>query len=214
MNIILEREVMRLLQYAHNTEYPDCKTMILDALGIDDNKIPRVRAVYIGDNGPIIHTRTGGGNREQYDTIENFIEGEYGLNSTIQEYKKILKSYEGWQWHIPIEYDIDPNDQYKPESRIPYEASYRYPETEEEWTTKEVEIKKTIQDLEAQKEDVLKTGAFTNEYLRNSHYAKDEDDEFDSTYATFFYTWPQGLKDKLIEAGYLSGEENNAPKGA
>lgn len=101
---------MRLGAYAHNKEFPDARQMILDALGIDGDTIERERAVYIGDDGPIIHTRTGGGNRPYYPN-------------------KALK--------------------------------------------------------------------------QNKFYINDVDDDFDSTYADFFYSWPDGLKEKLIEAGYL-----------
>lgn len=43
---------------------------LLDAMGIPAYSIPRFRDVYIKDGHIIVHTRTGGGNREYY-TEEN-----------------------------------------------------------------------------------------------------------------------------------------------
>src|SRR6478735_5717637 len=73
---------MRLDLYANiNTKE------ILAAIGIEEDCIPRLRGVGIDDGKILIHTRTGGGNREQYDTVEARISGEYGLDNDIQELK-------------------------------------------------------------------------------------------------------------------------------
>lgn len=194
---------MRLEAYWHNKNFPDARSTILAALGIDGDKIPRERAVYIGEDGPIIHTRTGGGNREQYDTPESFIEGDYGLDNTIAETTQALTDYEDWRWKT----DLFPDDKYENTWSIPYEVRYKYPETEAEWQEKELEIRSRIKELEEQKVEVLETHAYTNDYLRNDYYLRDEDDDFDQTYADFFYRWPDGLKAKLIKDGYLEEDK-------
>lgn len=193
---------MRLQAHWHNKNFPDARSMILAALGIDGDKIPRERAVYIGENGPIIHTRTGGGNRESYDTAEDFIEGSYGLDELIHNATKALTDYEDYRWQIPVLTESDFDD-YTEWWKVPYEAQYRFPESDEEWAEKEADIKESIEGLEKQKAEVLATNAYTNDYLRNEYYLSDEDDEFDCTYADFFYKYPEGLKEKLAEAGYL-----------
>lgn len=174
-------------------------TDILAAIGLDESKIPRIRGVGIEDGKILIHTRTGGGNRESYGDIESYIKGDYGIDSSINDIHNSLKTFEGYCWHIYIEYDIDTNDRYKPASSVPYEATYRYPETEDEWSSKEAEIRNTLTKIETQKAEVLATGAYTNEYLtRNKYYILDEDDDFDSTYANFWFMIPQEHVDKLL----------------
>lgn len=190
---------MRLGAYAHNKNFPDARQMILDALGIDGDKIPRERAVYIGDDGPIIHTRTGGGNRDQYDKIIRYVTGEYGIDQNIRELETALTDYDDYRWFSRID-----TSEYDNEHQLPYEFMYRPPETEEHWKAKEDELKLRIKDLQEQRAEVKATGAYTNEYLRRcSYYLSDEDDGFDSTYADFFYSWPEGLQDNLIKAGYM-----------
>ena len=58
---------MRLLAYAHNQEFPDIKSAILHHLGINEEKIQRLRGVYApSKRRVIIHTRTGSANRIDY----------------------------------------------------------------------------------------------------------------------------------------------------
>ena len=44
---------------------------ILEAIGIKEEDIPRLRGVGIDDGKIIIHTRTGGGNRDDYEKENN-----------------------------------------------------------------------------------------------------------------------------------------------
>lgn len=180
---------MRLDLYANvNTKE------ILDAIGIDENKIPRMRGVGIEDGKIIIHTRTGGGNRESYDTIEDYVGGDYGIDISISEYRNALTDFSDYRWHIPTEI----SEKAKNSWDVPYEALYRFPETDEEWEEKEKEIKQFIIDLEEQKKEVLLTGAYTNEYLtKNKYYISDEDDDWDSTYANFWFKIPTEFTEKL-----------------
>ena len=89
--------------------------VLLKILGIDRSRIPRFRDCFIDDGMIVIHTRTGGGNREYYDepNSEN-IEGPW--NTTMYE---------------------------------------------------------------------------------NPHFQRDEDDDFDSTYANFYFKFPDEYKDDL-----------------
>lgn len=59
--------------------------VILQAIGLEADKIPRLRGVGIEDDKVLIHTRTGGGNREFYDTFHIKIHGtnEYLRSSTF-----------------------------------------------------------------------------------------------------------------------------------
>jgi hypothetical protein len=144
---------------------------ILKAIGLEENKIPRLRGVGIQDGKILVHTRTGGGNRDQYDSVEDFVSGEYGIEHYINEYKN--------------------------------KASW----------TKDVSAKeraKRIAVLEEQKAEVLATKAYTNEYMRdNAWFITDEDEEFDSTYANFWFSIPPELvaelaplEDKVARAAY------------
>lgn len=46
---------------------------ILSAIGIKEEDIPRLRGVGIDDGKILIHTRTGGGNREYYEDGNNYL---------------------------------------------------------------------------------------------------------------------------------------------
>lgn len=168
---------------------------ILDAIGLEEDKIPRIRGVGIDGGKILIHTRTGGGNRESYDNAEAFIEGDYGLDNSIKDCREALKDFENWRWHISVvdQYDVDYD------WRLPYEARFRYPETDEEWDSKEKEILSNIKGLEKQKAEVLKTSAYTNDYMRNNPYfISDNDEDFDSTYADWWFVIPQEHAEKLL----------------
>jgi hypothetical protein len=89
--------------------------VLLKILGIEYSKIPRFRNCFIDDGMIVIHTRTGGGNREYYD---------------------------------------EPNNE----------------NTEGQWNTTMYE---------------------------NQHFQKDEDDDFDSTYANFYFKFPDEYKSDL-----------------
>lgn len=55
-------------------------TLLLEALGAEDWHIPRFRDCYLSEDGSeiIIYTRTGGGNREEYEDENHFLTLEDG----------------------------------------------------------------------------------------------------------------------------------------
>jgi hypothetical protein len=74
---------------------------ILNAIGIKYEDIPRPRGVGI-DNGKIlIHTRTGGGNRESYEEQNNFLaSNKYYLSDEDEEFDC---TYANFWFKIPEE---------------------------------------------------------------------------------------------------------------
>lgn len=87
--------------------------MILATLGLSLSDVPRFRDVYLHDGYIVVHTRTGGGNRDWYD---------------------------------------EPNDD-NPD------------------------------------------GPWNSTLVANKYYVRDEDDDFDSTYADFYFKYPEGYED-------------------
>ena len=101
--------------------------ILLRILGIEYSEIPRFRDCFIDDGMIVIHTRTGGGNREYYD---------------------------------------EPNSENR----------------EGPWNTTMYE---------------------------NPHFQRDEDDDFDRTYANFFFKFPDEYKDDL--EALSKGTEDHKP---
>jgi len=133
---------------------------ILDAIGLKEEYIPRLRGVGIDDGKILIHTRTGGGNRDSYDSVETAINGEYGIESRIADYKN--------------------------------------PETDWLKDKPQEERDASIKEYEERKQVILATKAYTNEYLTsNEFYLSDEDDDFDCTYANFWFRIPDELNAEL-----------------
>jgi hypothetical protein len=87
--------------------------VIMASIGVSMNDVPRFRDVYLHQGHIVIHTRTGGGNREYYDE-PNVDNPDGPWNSTLRD---------------------------------------------------------------------------------NKYYIRDEDDDFDSTYADFYFRYPEGLED-------------------
>ena len=60
---------------------------ILEAIGIKEEDIPRLRGVGIDDGKIIIHTRTGGGNRDDYEKENNALaKNKYYLSDEDDSY--------------------------------------------------------------------------------------------------------------------------------
>lgn len=147
---------------------------ILKAIGIKEEDIPRLRGVGIDDGKILIHTRTGGGNREQYDSVENYINGEYGLQDDL----KALNDKNSWD--------------------------YKY-------SLKHGGVKKRRIELEERITNIIATKTGTNELLRdNPYFISDEDEEFDCTYANFWYKIPEKFTNKLLK---LENKEAKAVYG-
>ena len=100
---------------------------LLAVLGVNPNDIPRFRSCYWNGSQIVIHTRTGGGNRDYY-------ENEESCRSNYPEY------FEG---------------------------------------------------------DQQPTGPWNDDLHLIPGYTHDEDDDFDSTYADFFYTPPAEAQEAL-----------------
>jgi len=159
---------MRLDLYANvDTE------QILNAIGLKEEFIPRLRGVGIEDGKILIHTRTGGGNRDSYDSPADAIEGEYGIDQSIKDYEK-------------------------PTSDYIVKMSQK-------------ERDEAIAEMKESKEKMLQEALWTNEYMtRNPFYLSDEDDDWDSTYANFWFKIPEKLTKKLLK---LENKEAKAVYG-
>lgn len=101
--------------------------MLLAVLGLSANKVPRFRDCYIDGDHIVIYTRTGGGNRDFYDSEE----------SCRENYPKY---FDGTN---------DPS------------------------------------------------GPWNSTLTGNEHYLYDKDDDFDSTYATFYFKFPEKYAEDL-----------------
>lgn len=129
---------------------------LLEALGIPKDGVPRPRGVGVQDGKIIIHTRTGGGNREYYDS-ESICRANYPEyfkgGSNYEEQLKSFQNGEKYQF-----------DDFSP-----------IPEPEEP------------------------KGPWNDDLRANQYYISDEDDDFDSTYANFWFKIPQHLLDQVKE---------------
>jgi len=87
---------MRLDLYNNiNTE------QILSAIGIKEEDIPRLRGVGIDDGKILIHTRTGGGNRENYEDKNNALaSNEYYISDEDDDFDC---TYANFWFRIPEE---------------------------------------------------------------------------------------------------------------
>jgi len=101
---------------------------LLKLLGINQGDIPRYRSCYWDGTYIIVHTRTGGGNREFYESLESCLEN--------------------------------------------------YPEYFEDQTRSP-------------------DGPWNEDLRKIPGYVKDEDSDFDCTYADFYYTPPKGVEEAL-----------------
>lgn len=99
----------------------ECAPVLLKILGFSHNDIPRFRNCFLHDNAIVIHTRTGGGNRDFYEE-EGCAKENYGSD------------YEG---------------------------------------------------------------PFNSDLRQHPNFITDSDDDFDSTYANFFYSYPQEYAEDL-----------------
>lgn len=98
--------------------------ILLKCLGYSESDIPRFRDCFVNDNKIIIHTRTGGGNRDYYDSPEAFERNKY-----------------------------DPED--------------------------------------------IRSGPWNSDLRKHPNYLNDEDDDFDCTYANFYFSFPDEHKAEL-----------------
>jgi len=72
---------------------------ILKAIGIKEDDIPRLRGVGIDDGKILIHTRTGGGNRECYEEEnDNLTKNEFYLYDEDEEFDC---TYANFWYRIP-----------------------------------------------------------------------------------------------------------------
>lgn len=101
--------------------------ILLKTIGLDANDVPRFRDAFLQNDHIVIHTRTGGGNRDFYESLE-----------TCQE---------------------------------------NYPEdfTGEDYPD----------------------GPWNSDLTCNQYYSHDEDDDFDSTYANFYFNFPPEYESDL-----------------
>ena len=101
--------------------------ILLKILGFTTNDIPRFRDCFLKDNSIVIHTRTGGGNREYYENAETHKQNFYGDIADWEEYS-----------------------------------------------------------------------VYNDDLRKHPNFVTDVDDDFDCTYANFFYSFPDEFKDDLI----------------
>ena len=87
---------------------------LLAALGLVESNIPRFRDCFIQEDKIVIHTRTGGGNRDYYDsTNDENTDGPW--NSSLTEHPKYLYdeddhfdfTYANFYFSFPEEYAKD-----------------------------------------------------------------------------------------------------------
>lgn len=88
--------------------------VLLKILGIEPSSIPRFRDCFISEGNIVIHTRTGGGNRDYYDSSnEDNLEGPW--NTTMYENKYFIRdedddfdsTYANFYFRYPEEYKND-----------------------------------------------------------------------------------------------------------
>ena len=90
--------------------------VLLKILGIAHGDIPRFRDAYLDDGKIVIHTRTGGGNRECYESPNNDNE-EGPWNETMYKNQHYLfdeddefdNTYANFYFKVPEEYEDDIN---------------------------------------------------------------------------------------------------------
>jgi len=109
--------------------------LLLAMLGTTADKVPRFRDCYIVDGMICIHTRTGGGNRDYYESPESFLECEPDGDASGRSYNSDLRKLPG--------------------------------------------------------------------------FIKDEDDDFDCTYADFYFAVPEKFKEALESLRTRPGAERN-----
>ena len=79
--------------------------MLLATLNIDEDSIPRFRDCFIDDGLIVIHTRTGGGNREYYESQnEELTEHPNYLHNSDDEFDC---TYANFYYSFPDEYKDD-----------------------------------------------------------------------------------------------------------
>lgn len=103
-------------------------TVFLAMLGLTSNDVPRFRTCFLQDDHIVIHTRTGGGNRDYYDSEE----------SCRSNYPEMFAT-----------------DGPNPE------------------------------------------GPWNSDLISNEFYVRDEDDDFDCTYANFYFRFPPDYEAEL-----------------
>jgi hypothetical protein len=86
--------------------YNACAGLFLSALNIDHHKIPRFRDCYLSTDGDIvIMTRTGGGNRQDYEKENEWLRQQRGF-----KFDTDLKTDTTYAlFHYAIPEDMDPN---------------------------------------------------------------------------------------------------------
>jgi hypothetical protein len=88
--------------------------VLLKILGIDYSKVPRFRDCFLSDGMIVLHTRTGGGNREYYDE-PNSENTEGPWNTTMYENVNFIRdedddfdsTYANFYFNFPEEYKAD-----------------------------------------------------------------------------------------------------------
>lgn len=92
----------------------DKTSLLLYVLKLDPAIIPRFRDIYLTPTSICVYTRTGGGNREWYDSKnENNPEGPW--NSTLREHPLFVTDYDDefdstyatFEFSFPVEYADD-----------------------------------------------------------------------------------------------------------
>ena len=107
--------------------------VLLGMLGTDIGGVPRFRDCYLSGDNIVIHTRTGGGNRDYYDSLESRLD--------------------------------------------------EYPESEYD-------------------------GPFNADLRTLPNYLRDRDDDFDSTYADFYFSIPEKFKAEVEILRDMGGERD------
>lgn len=78
---------------------------ILAAIGLTEGDIPRPRGCGIEDGMIIVHTRTGGGNRESYEEEnDKLTENEYYLRDEDDDFDS---TYANWYFRVPEEFQSE-----------------------------------------------------------------------------------------------------------
>lgn len=120
----------------------DHADLLLAVLGLRRVDVPRFRDCYLAGKNIVIYTRTGGGNRDYYDSEEM-------CRSNFPEY------FDG---------KTDP------------------------------------------------TGPWNSDLQANPYYSHDEDEEYDSTYASFYFRFPEEYDAQLTELAELDNSTPPAEK--
>jgi len=77
--------------------------VLIRILGIDPAEIPRFRDCYIDGKCIVIHTRTGGGNREGYEEGNNYLQkNKYYLHDSDDDFDS---TYADFYFKFPEEYE-------------------------------------------------------------------------------------------------------------